>query len=131
MPKDDPESNLRRSSPPVTPRLVAHVANILLLTTIVRPTYSVYSLAVPHVLDGDAVSSSLTTRLPRFITAAGTTAQVDTDGSVKKNGEGSDEALMDRVCSGDVEALASLFHRYARIIHGLAYRVLRDASEAD
>ena len=90
-----------------------------------------YSLAVPHVLTGDAVSSSLTTRLPRFITATGSAAQVETDGSVKNNEEDSDEALIDRVCSGDVDALASLFHRYARIIRGLAYRVLADASEAD
>jgi RNA polymerase sigma-70 factor (ECF subfamily) len=77
------------------------------------------------------VSSSLTTRLPRFITATGTAAQVETDGSVKNNEEQSDEALIDRVCSGDVDALASLFQRYARIIRGLAYRVLADASEAD
>lgn len=110
---------------------MGHVANILLLTTIVRPTYSVYSLAVPQVLTGDAVSSSLTTRLPRFITATGSAAQVETDGSVKNNEKDSDEALIDRVCSGDVDALVSLFQRYARIIRGLAYRVLADASEAD
>ncbi len=42
-----------------------------------------------------------------------------------------DEALMARVCNGDREALASLFRRYARIVRGVAYRVLRDASEAD
>jgi RNA polymerase sigma-70 factor (ECF subfamily) len=77
------------------------------------------------------VSSSLTTRLPRFVTATGTAARMETDGSVKNNEEDSDEALIDRVCSGDVDALASLFQRYARIIRGLAYRVLADASEAD
>ncbi len=43
----------------------------------------------------------------------------------------SDEALMTLVCQGDNEALASLFRRYARIVRGVAYRVLRDASEAD
>jgi len=43
----------------------------------------------------------------------------------------SDEALMDQVCDGDNEALASLFRRYARVVRGVAYRVLRDASEAD
>jgi RNA polymerase sigma-70 factor (ECF subfamily) len=42
-----------------------------------------------------------------------------------------DEALMGRVCNGDREALASLFRRHARIVRGIAYRVLRDASEAD
>ena len=43
----------------------------------------------------------------------------------------SDEALMARVCDGDKEALAALFRRYARVVRGVAYRVLRDASEAD
>ena len=43
----------------------------------------------------------------------------------------SDEALMACVCDGDKDALASLFRRYARIVRGVAYRVLRDASEAD
>jgi len=45
--------------------------------------------------------------------------------------EPSDEALMSLVCEGDREALASLFRRYARIVRGVAYRVLRDTSEAD
>lgn len=43
----------------------------------------------------------------------------------------SDEALMTCICEGNREALASLFRRYARIVRGVAYRVLRDASEAD
>lgn len=38
---------------------------------------------------------------------------------------------MARVCEGEREALASLFRRYARVIRGVAYRVLRDTSEAD
>ena len=42
-----------------------------------------------------------------------------------------DEALMAGICGGDKEALASLFRRYARVVRGVAYRVLRDASEAD
>jgi RNA polymerase sigma-70 factor (ECF subfamily) len=44
---------------------------------------------------------------------------------------GTDEALMALVCAGDQEALASLFRRLARIVRGVAYRVLRDPSEAD
>ena len=43
----------------------------------------------------------------------------------------SDEALVALVCNGDREALAALFRRYARIVRGVVYRVLRDASEAD
>ena len=43
----------------------------------------------------------------------------------------SDEALISLVCKDDMEALAALFRRHARIVRGVAYRVLRDASEAD
>lgn len=43
----------------------------------------------------------------------------------------SDDALMANICDGDKEALALLFRRYARIVRGVAYRVLRDSSEAD
>jgi RNA polymerase sigma-70 factor (ECF subfamily) len=43
----------------------------------------------------------------------------------------SDEALMARVCDGDNEALGVLFRRYARIVRGVAFKVLRDSSEAD
>jgi RNA polymerase sigma-70 factor, ECF subfamily len=43
----------------------------------------------------------------------------------------SDESLMREVSEGSREALGLLFHRYARIVRGVAYRVLRDASEAD
>src|SRR5580704_2326744 len=43
----------------------------------------------------------------------------------------SDEALMVEVCLGSREALAQLFRRYAGIVRGIAYRVLRDTSEAE
>jgi len=43
----------------------------------------------------------------------------------------SDEALMAEVCLGNREALAQLFRRYAGIVRGIAYRVLRDGCEAD
>ena len=42
-----------------------------------------------------------------------------------------DETLIAQVCLGSKEALADLFRRYARIVRGVAYKVLRDASEAD
>jgi RNA polymerase sigma-70 factor, ECF subfamily len=43
----------------------------------------------------------------------------------------SDEALIVEVCLGSREALAILFRRYARLVRGIALRVLKDASEAD
>jgi RNA polymerase sigma-70 factor (ECF subfamily) len=41
------------------------------------------------------------------------------------------EVLIARICDGDDEALAALFRRYARVVRAVAYRVLRDTSEAD
>lgn len=38
---------------------------------------------------------------------------------------------MDLICKGDKEALGCLFRRHARVVRGVAYRVLRDPSEAD
>jgi RNA polymerase sigma-70 factor (ECF subfamily) len=43
----------------------------------------------------------------------------------------SDETLLTLVSAGSQEALALLFRRYARSVRGVAYRVLRDTSEAD
>lgn len=45
--------------------------------------------------------------------------------------EVSDETLMAQICEGSSEALAMLFRRHAKVVRGVAYRVLRDASEAD
>jgi RNA polymerase sigma-70 factor, ECF subfamily len=43
----------------------------------------------------------------------------------------SDEALIAEVCLGGREALAILFRRYARVVRGVARRVLKDKAEAD
>ena len=43
----------------------------------------------------------------------------------------SDEALIAEVCLGSREALAILFRRHARLVRGIALRVLKDSSEAD
>ena len=42
-----------------------------------------------------------------------------------------DEYLLALVCQGDNEALTVLFRRYARVVRGVALRILRDSSEAD
>jgi RNA polymerase sigma-70 factor (ECF subfamily) len=42
-----------------------------------------------------------------------------------------DEVLMARVGDGETEALACLFHRYARLVRAVGYKILRDDSEAD
>lgn len=45
--------------------------------------------------------------------------------------ESSDEVLLIQVRDGGREALATLFRRYASLVRGVGFRVLRDASEAD
>jgi RNA polymerase sigma-70 factor, ECF subfamily len=42
-----------------------------------------------------------------------------------------DEVLISRVGDGEKEALACLFHRYARLVRAVGYKILRDDSEAD
>jgi RNA polymerase sigma-70 factor (ECF subfamily) len=43
----------------------------------------------------------------------------------------SDESLIALIREGDTDSLAALFRRYARVVRCVAYRVLRDPSEAD
>ena len=47
------------------------------------------------------------------------------------HGAASDETLLSLVCQGDQGALASLFQRYARVVRGVALRVLKDPAEAE
>ena len=54
-----------------------------------------------------------------------------TAGQAKCHSDTPDEALVTLVCEGDKEALGLLFRRYAGAVRGVAYRVLRDTSEAD
>jgi RNA polymerase sigma-70 factor (ECF subfamily) len=55
----------------------------------------------------------------------------ETSEDAKLHSPESDEVLMARVCFQDQDALASLFRRYARVVWTIAYRVLRDESEAE
>src|SRR5580698_2970375 len=74
------------------------------------------------------MDSSITIRLPDLAIAK----QQDRPGELcLSEGESSDDALIARVCLGSREALAILFRRYARLVRGVALRVLKDASEAD
>ena len=42
-----------------------------------------------------------------------------------------DESLLAQISTGDREALAVLFRRYVRLVHGIARRILRDGAEAE
>jgi RNA polymerase sigma-70 factor (ECF subfamily) len=74
-----------------------------------------------------ALDASVTFRLP----ALRVPRKDETASAVTTPSELSDETLISEVCEGSREALAQLFRRYARIVRGVAYRVLHDACEAD
>src|SRR6185437_13563896 len=48
-----------------------------------------------------------------------------------QNIELSDEFLLDQLSRGNQSALVLLFRRYARMVRSVAYRIIRDAAEAD
>ena len=65
--------------------------------------------------------------LPSAVTREDRTSLPDLPSSA----ETSDEVLVSRICDHDSDALAVLFRRYAGLVRGLAYRVLRNPAEAD
>ena len=82
------------------------------------------------------MNSSVTIRLPELaITAENKKEKEKVCGALVApldEGSGvSDEILLSRICEGNKEALSLLFRRHARVVRGVAYRVLRDVSEAD
>ena len=80
---------------------------------------------------GGDLSSSITSRFPGLATREGEVQTNDSCSLYTSPDKLSDELLILNICKGDLDALASLFRRYAHIVRGVAYRVLRDASEAD
>jgi len=78
------------------------------------------------------VSSPITTRAPAFAIRKQTPQIANaSDEGVVADAQVSDGALMAQICEGDREAMACLFRRHASVVRALAYRVLRDTSEAD
>ena len=78
------------------------------------------------------LDSFATVRFPGLATRRGSTKDAETSARYgSADVHTSDEILLARVCDADAEALACLFRRYARLVRAVAYRVLRDPSEAD
>ena len=78
------------------------------------------------------MNSSVTIRLPGFAVPVHDGQTPDATAAAPiPDAEISDEVLMTQICEGGREALAVLFRRYAALVRGVAYRVLRDASEAE
>jgi RNA polymerase sigma-70 factor (ECF subfamily) len=80
----------------------------------------------------DAVSSFTTSRFPVLRLSQvklGGAEAVSTDRS--QSFESTDEALIERIQTGDRDALALLFRRYAHPVRNVGRRILRDKAEAD
>jgi hypothetical protein len=78
------------------------------------------------------MDASVTFRLPRLAVhenSEQTTRVPDPQPSAQATS--TDEELVFQISFGSREALAVLFRRYGRLVRGVAYRVLKDASEAD
>ena len=75
------------------------------------------------------MNASVTARFPRLAVAAECSSSGQENQT--ENQQVSDELLLDQISDGSREALSALFKRYARAVRGVAYRVLRDTSEAD
>ena len=79
-----------------------------------------------------SMDASVTFRFPALAAPKESTSTPSTPASQENpQPRNTDEALMALVCEGDQEALAFLFRRVAGTVRGVAYRVLRDSSEAD
>jgi len=76
------------------------------------------------------MNSSVTIRFPGLAVDDSQTSEA-TAATAGLDVDSCDEALLAQICQGGREALAILFRRYAHLVRGVAYRVLRETSEAD
>ena len=77
------------------------------------------------------MSSSIATRFPAVSLEKSVADAAGSGNHGSSAPTESDELLIARICEKDTEALAYLFRRYARLIRGVALRILKDSSEAD
>jgi len=77
------------------------------------------------------MDASVTFRFPALRLPHEEEKSSDVAGSSSPAPSPSDEIVMREICDGSKEALSLLFRRYARIVRGVAYKVLRDSSEAE
>src|SRR5215467_4350356 len=80
---------------------------------------------------GNFVDSFATLRFPALTASEAVDTLSDSALALDYSTELSDEDLLRSICSQDRNALAALFRRYAVLVRGVAYRVLRNAAEAD
>ena len=85
----------------------------------------------PTVGTGAQISSDQVERLKSEQPGSTGGTESPTSGNINYAVESSDEVLMARIRDGDKEGLACVFHRYARLVRAVGYKILRDDSEAD
>jgi RNA polymerase sigma-70 factor (ECF subfamily) len=92
---------------------------------------AVYTTLHPRSLRGD-LSSSAATRFPVTPPSEECVSGDAREKRLRDTGkDASDEILLTRTAGGDQEALGQLFNRYARLVHSVAVRILRDIAEAE
>jgi RNA polymerase sigma-70 factor (ECF subfamily) len=77
------------------------------------------------------VDSFVTLRFPALPSSQAQESAVASVRSAPLSAQPSDEDLLRRICQNDDDALATLFRRFATLVRGVAYRVLKNAAEAD
>jgi RNA polymerase sigma-70 factor, ECF subfamily len=85
----------------------------------------------PGPIPDDLRSDGLGCTRPDLVSLPGSSDHSFTTAEICSAAGVSDDALLEQLHSGDKEALAILFRRYARMVRAVAYRILRDPSEAD
>jgi RNA polymerase sigma-70 factor, ECF subfamily len=80
--------------------------------------------SAPELLEGGADTPAIST-LPKSAACDKPT------GAAIRNPELSDDVLLQRVREGSQDALTLLFRKHTRAVRNVAYRILRDESEAD
>jgi RNA polymerase sigma factor (sigma-70 family) len=87
--------------------------------------------ASPFSFRGEAVSISDATGFPVLADEARDLADSRAIVPTRSVVEPGDETLLVRLQSGEMEALGLLFHRFSRLLLGIARRVLQDNNEAE
>jgi len=102
------------------------------LEVIVRAMMVISQRIITYILSSLLLGASVaSSTIPQIADLAQRDQSEATNSNSATGDEESDETLFLFIVQGSNDALAQLFRRHARVIRGIAYRILRDASEAD
>jgi RNA polymerase sigma-70 factor (ECF subfamily) len=80
---------------------------------------------------GNDTSSISINCFPRLRTVGEGEPSIDGAFTAGSSSDVSDETLLNRIAAGETDKLAVLFRRYARTVHSIGRRILRETGEAD